>query len=77
MAVAVGVYRMAHGFVMGFIVEKPGDFPNYEVVIGADQPYCSSLEGFRAFGGVSHHEHRLAETGGLFLYAAGIGEHQI
>ena len=74
LAVAVGVDGLRHTLVGLQVVEKGADFADDEVVVGAHEVDGAALEGFGTFGGVAHHEDRLAQTGGLFLDAAAVGE---
>ena len=73
-AVAVRVDGMAHALVGGGVVEQGGDFVDDEVVVGAHKMDGAALEGLGALGGVAHHQHRLAQAGGLFLDATRVGE---
>ena len=73
-AITVGVHGFGHTLVGCGVIEEGAYFINYKVVVGADEVYCAALEGFGTFGGVAHHEDGLAQTGGLFLDAAAVGE---
>ena len=74
-AVAVGIYGFGHFLVSDRVGEQGADFGDNFFGIGADELDGAGVDAFGAFGGVAHHEHGLAETGGFFLDAAGIGEH--
>ena len=58
-------------------MEETGGLADDGIFVGADEFGGSVLEGFRSFGGVAHDEHGLAQAGGLFLYAAGVGEEEV
>ena len=59
-----------------FIIQKPGDFFYNQIVIGADQLHRTGINCLRSFGGVAHHQHGFAESGGFLLNATAVGEHQ-
>ena len=74
LSVAVGIDGLGHTLVGLLVIQQRGNLAYDEVMIGAHQMDGAALEGFRAFGGVAHHEDGLAQAGGLFLDAAGVGE---
>ena len=65
---------MGHLVVVGLVFEEAGDFVHDQVVVGAHQFHGAGVECFGALRGIAHHEHGLAQAGGLFLDAAGVGE---
>ena len=73
-AISVWIFQMCHRFIRGVILEQSSDFGFDQTGIGADQSDRAGVDSLRALGGLTHHEHRLAETRCLFLHATGIGE---
>ena len=73
--VTIRIYGLAHTLVSLSIIKQGADFTDNKVVIGTHQMHGAALQCLGAFGGVSHHEHRFAQTGGLFLDATSVGEH--
>lgn len=61
---------------MGFIIQPAGDFHYNQFVVGADQLYHTSIDRPGSFNSVAHHQHGFAQSGGFFLDAAAVGEHQ-
>ena len=74
MAVAVGVVDAGHAGVFGGVVQEAGGFGDDAVFGGADQFDRAGFDGFGAFGLGAQDQDGLAERGGLFLDAAGIGD---
>lgn len=68
---------MAHGLVLGLIAEQTAELAVDYVLLGADELKRAGGNALGALGGVAHDEHRLAQTRGLFLDAAGVGEDEV
>lgn len=77
MPVAVGIRRMAHGLVLGLIAEQATELAVDYVLLGADELQRAGGHALGALGGVAHDEHRLAQTRGLLLDAARVGEDEV
>ena len=68
---------MAHGLVFGLIAEKAAELAVDDVLLGADELQRAGGHTLGALGGVSHDEHRLAQTRRLLLDAARVGEDEV
>lgn len=68
---------MAHGLVLGLIAEQAAELAVDEVLLGADELQRAGCNALGTLGGVAHDEHRLTQTRGLLLYAAGVGEDEM
>lgn len=77
MPITIGVRRMAHGLVLGLIAEQAAELAVDYVLLGADELQRAGGHALGALGGVAHDEHRLAQTRGLLLDAAGVGEDEV
>ena len=69
--------RLRHRGIGGLVVEQAGAFAHDRIGIGPDQLRGSRRDALGPFGGLAHHQHRLAERGRLFLHPAAIGQHQV
>ena len=74
-AVAVRVNGVGHGGIGLFVGQERGDVFDNRLRVGADQFDRTHFDRLWAFGGVAHHQDRLAETGGFFLDTAGVGQY--
>lgn len=77
MPITIGVRCMAHGLVLGLIVEQSAELAVDDVLLGADELQRAGGHALGALGGVAHDEHRLAQARGLLLYAARVGEDEV
>lgn len=68
---------MAHGLVLGFIAEQATELAVDDALLGADELQRAGGHALGALGGVAHDEHRLAQTRGLLLDAARVGEDEV
>lgn len=68
---------MAHGLVLGLIAEQSAELAVDDVLLGADELQRAGGHALGALGGVAHDEHRLAQTRGLLLDAARVGEDEV
>lgn len=68
---------MAHGIVLGLIGEEPAELTVDHVLLGAHELQRACRHALGALGGVAHDEHRLAQTRGLLLDAARVGEDEV
>lgn len=68
---------MAHGLVLGLIAEQAAELAIDDVLLGADELQRAGGDALGALRGVAHDEHRLAQTRGLLLDAARVGEDEV
>ncbi|MOA27169.1 hypothetical protein D3C78_1480220 [compost metagenome] len=74
MTVAIRIVGVAHSLICIPIHQQAVQFTNDIGDVGADQLNGASSHSFRTLGGITHHQYRLAEGGGLLLNSAGVGE---
>ena len=74
LAVTVRVHGLAHLLVCFRIVQQGADFIDNQVMVGANEVDGAALEGFRALGGIAHHEHGFSKARSLFLDATAVGK---
>ena len=74
MAIAIDVRTIRHGLVGIGIGEEVFGFADNVLHVRADESECARSDALWALGLAPQDEDRLAEGGGLFLHAAGIGE---
>lgn len=68
---------MAHGRILPLIGEQTTELAVDDVLLGAHELQRAGRHALGALGGVSHDEYRLAQTRGLLLNAAGVGEDEV
>ena len=68
---------MTHDLVLGLIAEQAAELAVDHVLLGADELQRAGRHALGALRGVAHDEHRLAQTRGLLLDTAGIGEDEV
>ena len=68
---------MAHRLVLSLVREKTAELAVDDVLLGADELQRAGGHALGALRGVAHDEHRLAQTRGLLLDAARIGEDEV
>ena len=68
---------MAHGLVLDLIAEQTAELSVDDVLLGADELQRAGCNALGTLGGVARDEHRLTQTRGLLLYAAGVGEDEV
>ena len=68
---------MAHGRVLPLIGEQTTELAVDDVLLGADELQRACRHTLGTFGGVAHHEHRLAQTRRLLLDAARVGQDEV
>ena len=76
LAVAIGIDSVAHGIVSGLVGQEALRFSVDDVLVRADEAYCSGFDGFRPFGRIAQDQDGLAQGRRFFLDAAGVGEDQ-
>lgn len=77
MSVAVGIGGAGHGDVLLVVAKKPTELAVDGLLLGADELQRAGRHALGALRGVAHDEHRLAQTRGLLLDTAGIGEDEV
>lgn len=68
---------MAHRLVLSLVREKTAELAVDDVLLGADELQRAGGHALGALRGVAHDEHRLAQTRGLLLDAARVGEDEV
>lgn len=68
---------MAHGLVLVLIAEQAAELAVDRFLLGAHELQRAGGNALGALGGVSHDEHRLAQTRRLLLDSAGVGEDEV
>lgn len=77
MSISVRVGGVTHGLILGLIAEQTAELAVDDVLLGADELQRAGRHALGALRGVAHDEHRLAQTRGLLLDTAGIGEDEV
>lgn len=68
---------MTHSLVLPLIEEQAAELAVDDVLLGADELQRAGCHALGALRGVAHDEHRLAQTRGLLLDTARVGEDEV
>src|SRR5690606_8808808 len=76
LAVTKWIFCCGHRFIEFPILYKGSATVNYQVAVSTHQSNRSCLKSFGPLGCIPHHQHRLSETGSLFLNTSAVRYHK-